>query len=111
MSTGYYVYLEASGIPEGSVAVLDSPWFLSPRCVSFWYHSYGDDVGALYVRAVSNSGGAIRVFEIENVDCKILFVYIWYISLNALITTYHNSIFLVVLFIFSVCNLTSCPVS
>jgi hypothetical protein len=47
---GSYIYIEASGVPAGSSAVLSSPKYLSAHkdCViTFAYHFYGTDIGTM----------------------------------------------------------------
>ena len=49
---GYYMYVpSASSNLQGEKARLISPWMLNTtgQCLSFWYHSYGADVGSLTV--------------------------------------------------------------
>ncbi|XP_071486324.1 MAM and LDL-receptor class A domain-containing protein 1-like [Diadema antillarum] len=49
---GSYVYIEATGQTEGDVAILKSSDFLAPvtRCLEFFYHMGGEDVGSFYVQ-------------------------------------------------------------
>lgn len=49
--SGYYAYLEASGLPTGNRASLESPWFAAgDGCnVSFFYHMLGSNMGTLLV--------------------------------------------------------------
>jgi hypothetical protein len=49
---GYYMYVpSASTLRQGEKARLISPWMnvTTGQCLSFWYHSYGVDVGSLTV--------------------------------------------------------------
>ncbi|XP_057298293.1 MAM and LDL-receptor class A domain-containing protein 2-like isoform X2 [Hydractinia symbiolongicarpus] len=53
-SNGSYVYLEVSSpIKQGDTAILMSQQFNSvggkPRCLNFWYHMFGADIGTLQV--------------------------------------------------------------
>ena len=57
-ATGHYMYIEASSPRRtGDIARLWTP-SLTPangRCISFWYHMYGINMGTLNVYAVRNS--------------------------------------------------------
>ncbi|XP_041089361.1 MAM and LDL-receptor class A domain-containing protein 1-like [Polyodon spathula] len=56
---GQYLYMEAAYPREsGQTAVLISPAFKGPKCLSFWYSLFGDGVGSLnvYVQYVSTAG-------------------------------------------------------
>uniref|UniRef100_K1QQ94 MAM and LDL-receptor class A domain-containing protein 1 n=1 Tax=Magallana gigas TaxID=29159 RepID=K1QQ94_MAGGI len=46
-----YLYVETSSpVPSGALFQFESPYFLGgPRCMSFWYHMYGSDMGTLSV--------------------------------------------------------------
>ncbi|XP_052711456.1 MAM and LDL-receptor class A domain-containing protein 1-like isoform X3 [Crassostrea angulata] len=46
-----YLYVETSSpVPSGALFQFESPYFLGgPRCLSFWYHMYGSDMGTLSV--------------------------------------------------------------
>lgn len=51
-SIGYYMYVpSASSVRQGEKARMLSPWMNNTdgQCLSFWYHSYGADVGSLTV--------------------------------------------------------------
>ncbi|XP_030849653.1 MAM and LDL-receptor class A domain-containing protein 2 [Strongylocentrotus purpuratus] len=54
---GAYVYVEATGRAEGDVTMLKSSDFLavSTRCMEFYYHMGGDDVGTLEVQVWPDS--------------------------------------------------------
>ncbi|XP_058864661.1 uncharacterized protein LOC117966451 [Acipenser ruthenus] len=78
---GQYLYLEAVFPREsGETAVLISPVFEGPKCLSFWYSLIGDGVGALhlYVAYVSSpdswhklwsaSGAMPRKWYFEEID-------------------------------------------
>ncbi|XP_041089360.1 uncharacterized protein LOC121303031 [Polyodon spathula] len=55
---GQYLYMEAVYPREsGQTAVLISPAFKGPKCLSFWYSLFGDGVGSLnvYVQYVSTA--------------------------------------------------------
>ena len=51
LTTGYYMYVEASTKAEGHNAILLSPRYhgLGPYCVEFYYHMYGHHIGTLNV--------------------------------------------------------------
>ncbi|MGH0136828.1 UNVERIFIED_CONTAM: hypothetical protein FKN15_019820 [Acipenser sinensis] len=54
-----YLYMEAAFPREsGQTAVLLSPVFKGPKCLSFWYSLFGDGVGSLsvYMQYVSTAG-------------------------------------------------------
>ncbi|CAF0847412.1 unnamed protein product, partial [Rotaria sordida] len=58
-SSGYYMYVpSANSNRQGEKARLISPWMnnTNGQCLSFWYHSYGADVGSLtvYKRTLSD---------------------------------------------------------
>ncbi|MGH0155914.1 UNVERIFIED_CONTAM: hypothetical protein FKN15_030203 [Acipenser sinensis] len=56
---GQYLYMEAAFPREsGQTAVLISPVFKGPKCLSFWYSLFGDGVGSLsvYMQYVSTAG-------------------------------------------------------
>ncbi|XP_058864451.1 MAM and LDL-receptor class A domain-containing protein 1-like [Acipenser ruthenus] len=56
---GQYLYMEAAFPWEsGQTAVLISPVFKGPKCLSFWYSLFGDGVGSLsvYMQYVSTAG-------------------------------------------------------
>ncbi|KAK6469379.1 MAM and LDL-receptor class A domain-containing protein 1-like [Huso huso] len=56
---GQYLYMEAAFPREsGQTAVLISPAFKGPKCLSFWYSLFGDGVGSLsvYMQYVSTAG-------------------------------------------------------
>ena len=61
------MYLEASDpSKQGDVALLSSPEFTvtDPKCVQFYYHMYGDGVGALHVGLVEpNSGVTVNLWS------------------------------------------------
>ena len=50
---GKYIYLETSyPAIEGDIARIESPFFEESEqsyCMEFWYHMYGDSIGALNV--------------------------------------------------------------
>ena len=48
---GYYMYIEATGKSKGDKAQLLSPRYpkTTGRCLEFWYHMYGSDIGTLTV--------------------------------------------------------------
>ncbi|XP_032808037.1 astacin-like metalloendopeptidase isoform X2 [Petromyzon marinus] len=55
--TGHYLYTEASYPREdGQTAVLTSPLFRGPKCMTFWYHMRGASMGTLSVRLESTDG-------------------------------------------------------
>ena len=61
-STGHYIYIETSGIPDGSIARLESPFFKQSgyACeMSFAYSMFGQGIGTLEVTL--ESGGASTV--------------------------------------------------
>ena len=51
ISSGYYIYTEASTRSPGETATLISPTLNSAQayCLRFWYHMHGADMGALNV--------------------------------------------------------------
>lgn len=48
---GYYMYIEATGKSKGDKAQLLSPRYpkTTGRCLEFWYHMHGSDIGTLTV--------------------------------------------------------------
>ncbi|XP_078449289.1 uncharacterized protein LOC144717640 isoform X1 [Lampetra planeri] len=55
--TGHYLYTEASYPREdGHTAVLTSPLFRGPKCMTFWYHMRGASMGTLSVRLECTDG-------------------------------------------------------
>ncbi|XP_077865040.1 MAM and LDL-receptor class A domain-containing protein 2-like [Saccoglossus kowalevskii] len=50
-ATGYFAYIETSTSTIGHSAVLTTTEFTSDidRCLRFWYHMYGEDIGSLNV--------------------------------------------------------------
>lgn len=57
--------MEASGIPEGDRAVLVSSNFNSSigRCLTFWYHMYGEAMGELNVYVKPVGGPRTKVWS------------------------------------------------
>lgn len=47
LSPGYYIYMEASDLLNGQEVRLESEEFLSPVCLHFHYHMYGEDTKEL----------------------------------------------------------------
>ncbi len=49
--TGYYIYLEATGVSQGAIARVVSqevdPTNPPENCLGFWYHMFGTGVGTL----------------------------------------------------------------
>ncbi|CAF4185562.1 unnamed protein product, partial [Rotaria sp. Silwood2] len=68
-SSGYYMYVpSASTSRQGEKARLISPWMnnTNGQCLSFWYHSYGADVGSLTVyKRVSSSDELYPMWKIN----------------------------------------------
>ncbi len=68
LSSGYYVYIEASSPrSKGHKAWLQSPTF-SPsngRCLQFWYHMYGYQVGTLNVLKYENSSRSSPLYSLS----------------------------------------------
>ncbi|UJR31098.1 hypothetical protein I4U23_018606, partial [Adineta vaga] len=66
---GYYMYTpSASSIKAGEKARLMSPWMndTDGQCLSFWYHSYGVDVGALTVyKRVASSDNLYPIWKVN----------------------------------------------
>ena len=66
---GYYIYYEASApSSEGSTARLISKDFppVDKRCMSFWYHLYGEGMGTLNVYLQNMVTDAIdKVFTVS----------------------------------------------
>ena len=56
---GHYIYVETSGIRAGEKAKLLSQTFPATkgRCLTFWYHMYGEGMGELnvYIKPVTGS--------------------------------------------------------
>jgi hypothetical protein len=55
---GFYYYLEQSSQSPGNKAVLVSsslPLISTQRCLTFWYHMYGQHIGALEVRLATSA--------------------------------------------------------
>ncbi|XP_022096502.1 MAM and LDL-receptor class A domain-containing protein 1-like [Acanthaster planci] len=51
-SAGYYIYIEVSFQSSGDKARLESPIITAsttPKCLTFWYHMYGDHINQLNV--------------------------------------------------------------
>lgn len=65
--TGYYVFVETSGVPTGSNAKLLSKMFplTKGRCLSFWYHMYGSGMGELnvYIRPETGALPTTKVWS------------------------------------------------
>ncbi|VDI15470.1 Hypothetical predicted protein, partial [Mytilus galloprovincialis] len=55
-TNSYYIYLETSSGSEGDAAELTTSVSFDewPRCLSFYYHMYGDTINELQVKVVSN---------------------------------------------------------
>ena len=51
ISSGHYMYIEATGRSRGDKAQLLSPRYprTTGRCLQFWYHMHGADIGTLTV--------------------------------------------------------------
>ncbi|XP_070566222.1 MAM and LDL-receptor class A domain-containing protein 1-like [Ptychodera flava] len=49
--TGYFAYINTSSALQNQYAVLTTPSFSSDgeRCLKFWYHMFGDNIGSLFV--------------------------------------------------------------
>ncbi|XP_031562135.1 uncharacterized protein LOC116297953 [Actinia tenebrosa] len=62
--SGYYIYLEASGVAVGSKAVLRSAEQTGSndqKCLTFYYHMYGSTMGALNVKLKTVSTGETTI--------------------------------------------------
>eukprot|EP00795_Rhopilema_esculentum_P012712 gene12712-3431_t len=67
-SQGYYVYIEASAPrSKGHKAWLRSPVFTpsTGRCLQFWYHMYGYNVGTLNVLTYSNGSRSTPLYSLS----------------------------------------------
>ena len=52
--TGWYIYIETSSPRRaGDTARLISPWIRGPRCMVFYYHMFGSNMGCvvMYIRS------------------------------------------------------------
>ena len=68
VSTGYFIYLEATGVVGGSSAALDVPFTTitaTSGCLKFWYHIYGQHIGDLKVYERNNAGLNNLLLEIN----------------------------------------------
>ena len=66
--SGYYMYIEASAPrSKGHKAWLRSPVFTpsSGRCLQFWYHMYGFNVGKLNVLKYSNGSRSSPLYSLN----------------------------------------------
>ena len=62
------MFIESSDHSKFEYATLLSPYFSGAACVTFWYHSYGQDTGTLKVRERNNDGLNNIVFKVEGVN-------------------------------------------
>ena len=59
ISAGFFMFIEASNPRKlNDTAVLQSKFFLpsGERCLQFYYHMYGEDMGAMHVLYSSDAG-------------------------------------------------------
>ncbi|XP_006823085.1 MAM domain-containing glycosylphosphatidylinositol anchor protein 2-like, partial [Saccoglossus kowalevskii] len=65
---GTYFYMEASSIPQGSIAtVYSEPFGMSDTdmCINFWYHMYGGGIGTLTVQQLLSNGDVIDLWTMS----------------------------------------------
>jgi len=65
--SGYYLFVETSGVPVGDKARLLSRTFpsIKGRCLSFWYHMFGSGMGELNVYLKSVTGAMAKVWSLS----------------------------------------------
>jgi len=67
LQSGYYLFVETSGVPVGDKARLLSRTFpsIKGRCLSFWYHMFGSGMGELNVYLKSVTGAMAKVWSLS----------------------------------------------
>ncbi|ESO97870.1 hypothetical protein LOTGIDRAFT_152977 [Lottia gigantea] len=68
-TSGHYIFIEASAPRQlGDRAVIESPQFppTKGRCLNFYYHMNGRNIGTLTVYIVSNSGQNVSLWQLKS---------------------------------------------
>ncbi|XP_039257610.2 MAM domain-containing glycosylphosphatidylinositol anchor protein 2-like [Styela clava] len=69
---GSYVFAEATGMRQGDVTTLISPYFSMMKteryCLSFWYHMYGSGIGTFAIYEVQTDGAQDPRFPLRGIN-------------------------------------------
>ena len=69
---GHYIYLEATDFDPGTRAELETRTFNNARCLSFYFHMYGEHTGSLTVRERNSDGLDNEIFRREGLNGKLM---------------------------------------